>query len=121
MLNGGRRIVKAKRSRKKKKQSSQVETKGTFLKYLTKYIVGGVEIRVGGMKRKLEEQKDEDEDGLTGLVMDSKRTRSSTYLDPSNGGPQSTTMTEPEFSNVIAMNLMDEGIPMGIQNFFYFQ
>ena len=60
---------------------------------------------VGGMKRKVEEQIDDD-DGMTELKMDSKRRKSSKNPEQTDGGPKSTTKTEPVCSNMIAKKWM---------------
>ena len=112
MLNGGRRLTKAKRSRKPKPKSHTVET-GTLIKYLSKYIVGGEDRAARGEKRKRE---------MTDMELDmydsnQKKFKDSVSLKQPDGGPNSKTETEPVCIQE-DWNLSNDGSPMGIQRKF---
>ena len=100
-------------SRKKKTRSSTMETKGTLIQYLSKYIVGGEDKAVGGKKRKVEATVD----GLTGYDMDQKRIKTSVDPEQPDGGPKSATETDPKCNQDDWID-MDRRTPKGFQQKF---
>ena len=87
-----------------------METKGTFIKYLSKYIVGGENKAVGGVKRKVEATVD----GQTGHDMNPKKFKTSVDPKQPEGGPKSATVTDPGYKQN-DWNDLDNGTPMGFQ------
>ena len=53
MMNGGRRMIKPKRSYKKKCDITNITTQGTIKNYFSNNIVGGSSSMSGGQKRKV--------------------------------------------------------------------
>ena len=103
--------MRAKRAKRKTTRSSQVETKGTMIKYLSKYIVGGDDMVVGGRKRKVEATCAETPE----MEMDQKRLKSSQDPEQTDGGPKSATRTEPEAFQMMKIKCKEGRTPLGIR------